>query len=344
MLVDAGSRTCASREGGEPRVHQRLDAGSGCENYVVSANVTATEPEAAPVDESKTDAVASSVAAAVAKAAGVSLAAASPAGRAVSELVAAFAAVARRGEHHAQHTSTPDEGGDGRARIRARRGGGGVLLDERLISAGEASPAPSARGNPSVVKRNAAHFAAPPSSTREARPRTSRAEREGRGDRVERQPTFSASGLDSRCAVSRRAASRVVIHNTKTFFFATKVFPAPSGDRSRFGSLGSLGSARLPRPSRSPFRSDPFRLGFLPRSSDDVRSPRTRDPAASTFSATVSMSLCLVSTRFRPHMRRQRRVLQPPQRRVRLGRFRVLHVQSRARYDVLRRGRRRAPS
>lgn len=111
MLVDAGFADVRVEEKAESREFIKdWMPGSGCENYVVSANVTAIKPEAAPVDESKTDAVASSVAAAVAKAAGVSLAAASPAGRAVSELVAAFAAVARAvGEHHAQHTSTPNE-------------------------------------------------------------------------------------------------------------------------------------------------------------------------------------------------------------------------------------------
>ena len=96
MLADAGFATPSVEEKAESREFIKdWMPGSGCENYVVSANVTAIKPEAAPVDESKTDAVASSVAAAVEKAAGVSLAAASPAGRAVSELVAAFAAVAR---------------------------------------------------------------------------------------------------------------------------------------------------------------------------------------------------------------------------------------------------------
>ena len=58
-----------------------------------------------------------------------------------------------------------------------------MLLDERLISAGEALPiAPSARGNPSVVKRNAAHFflASLVDEGGEAQRSTSRAEREGR--------------------------------------------------------------------------------------------------------------------------------------------------------------------
>jgi arsenite methyltransferase len=113
MLVDAGFADVRVEEKAESREFIKdWMPGSGCENYVVSANVTATKPKLAPVDETSmaTDAVASSVAAAVAKAAGVSLAAAGPAGRAVSELVAAFAAVARAvGEHHAQHTSAPGE-------------------------------------------------------------------------------------------------------------------------------------------------------------------------------------------------------------------------------------------
>lgn len=113
MLVDAGFADVRVEEKAESREFIKdWMPGSGCENYVVSANVTATKPKTASVDETATatDAVASSVAAAVAKAAGVSLAAAGPAGRAVSELVAAFAAVARAvGEHHAQHTSAPGE-------------------------------------------------------------------------------------------------------------------------------------------------------------------------------------------------------------------------------------------
>ena len=112
MLVDAGFADVRVEEKAESREFIKdWMPGSGCENYVVSANVTAIKPEAAPVDESKTDAVASSVAAAVAKAAGVS----SPRrarGRAVSELGGVCRGGGSRGRAP-RPTHVHAEGGDG---------------------------------------------------------------------------------------------------------------------------------------------------------------------------------------------------------------------------------------
>ena len=85
--------------------------GSGAEDYVVSANVTAYKPPAVDVAVVGDAAAASASAAALfSQVAGVSLAAAGPVGRAVSELVSAVGGVVRAvAEHHGNHTDRPDE-------------------------------------------------------------------------------------------------------------------------------------------------------------------------------------------------------------------------------------------
>ena len=98
--------------------HTTLMLGSGAEDYVVSANVTAYKPTTTLNDEDAVnvdaaEASAASVAALFSRAAGVSVAAAGPVGRAVIELVNAVGGVVRAAaEHHGRHTDVPaDEGG-----------------------------------------------------------------------------------------------------------------------------------------------------------------------------------------------------------------------------------------
>jgi hypothetical protein len=94
--------------------------GSGAEDYVVSANVTANKPEGAfrVSSPEKTDAkiqsidsLAVSVSEALADASGVDQKTATGVGAAVADLTVALGAVLRAlGEHHAQHTDEVTDG------------------------------------------------------------------------------------------------------------------------------------------------------------------------------------------------------------------------------------------
>ena len=125
MLVEAGFEDVRVEEKEESKEFIKdWMPGSGAENHVVSANVTARKPAAAADRSSAggsgstlaSSALAGVVTSAFARAAGTSVKAAGPVGRAVAELVDAFAAVARAvGEHHARHTDADaaDEDSEG---------------------------------------------------------------------------------------------------------------------------------------------------------------------------------------------------------------------------------------
>mmetsp|Transcript_31451 Transcript_31451/g.78930 ORF Transcript_31451/g.78930 Transcript_31451/m.78930 type:complete len:152 (-) Transcript_31451:223-678(-) len=137
MLVAAGFQDVRVEEKAESREFIKdWMPGSGAEDFVVSANVTAFKPRTiaadtkppatdteAPVTDKTnpaTDATLSdlstasaSAAALFATAAGVSLAAAGPVGRAVGELVAAIGGVVRTvTEHHGRHTDDTAPGSE----------------------------------------------------------------------------------------------------------------------------------------------------------------------------------------------------------------------------------------
>jgi|TARA_B110000483_G_scaffold119668_1_gene144523 arsenite methyltransferase len=120
MLVDAGFErvSVVEKEESKEFIKDWLP-GSGAEDYVVSANVTAykacTSGDGALSDadlyeddaKSSLKAVAAD---AFASAAGVERSAAAPIGEAVAALVAAVGAVVRAiGAHHAEHTDVPGE-------------------------------------------------------------------------------------------------------------------------------------------------------------------------------------------------------------------------------------------
>lgn len=120
MLVDAGFErvSVVEKEESKEFIKDWLP-GSGAEDYVVSANVTAykacTSGDGALSDadlyeddaKSSLKAVAAD---AFASAAGVERSAAAPIGEAIAALVAAVGAVVRAiGAHHAEHTDVPGE-------------------------------------------------------------------------------------------------------------------------------------------------------------------------------------------------------------------------------------------
>ena len=125
MLVDAGFErvSVVEKEESKEFIKDWLP-GSGAEDYVVSANVTAYkalsgvsgdgalsdadlyEDDATPASSS----LKAAAAVAFASAAGVERSAAAPIGEAIAALVAAVGAVVRAiGAHHAEHTDVPGE-------------------------------------------------------------------------------------------------------------------------------------------------------------------------------------------------------------------------------------------
>ena len=124
MLVDAGFErvSVVEKEESKEFIKDWLP-GSGAEDYVVSANVTAYKACTSGTDGALSDAdlyeddatpASSSLKAAsadaFASAAGVERSAAAPIGEAVAALVAAVGAVVRAiGAHHAEHTDVPGE-------------------------------------------------------------------------------------------------------------------------------------------------------------------------------------------------------------------------------------------
>ena len=122
MLVDAGFErvSVVEKEESKEFIKDWLP-GSGAEDYVVSANVTAYkagdgalsdadlyEDDATPAGGKST--LKAAAADAFASAAGVERSAAAPIGEAVAALVAAVGAVVRAiGAHHAEHTDVPGE-------------------------------------------------------------------------------------------------------------------------------------------------------------------------------------------------------------------------------------------
>lgn len=122
MLVDAGFErvSVVEKEESKEFIKDWLP-GSGAEDYVVSANVTAykaLDGALSDADLYEDDAVPSAgksslkaaAADAFASAAGVERSAAAPIGEAIAALVAAVGAVVRAiGAHHAEHTDVPGE-------------------------------------------------------------------------------------------------------------------------------------------------------------------------------------------------------------------------------------------
>ena len=119
MLVDAGFErvSVVEKEESKEFIKDWLP-GSGAEDYVVSANVTAYKPAAnvvgALTDEDLYDdeepALKAQLADAFASAAGVDARTAAPVGAALAALVAAVGGVVRAlGAHHAEHTDAPGE-------------------------------------------------------------------------------------------------------------------------------------------------------------------------------------------------------------------------------------------
>lgn len=122
MLVDAGFErvSVVEKEESKEFIKDWLP-GSGAEDYVVSANVTAykaSDGALSDADLYEDDAVPAggksslkaAAADAFASAAGVERSAAAPIGEAVAALVAAVGAVVRAiGAHHAEHTDVPGE-------------------------------------------------------------------------------------------------------------------------------------------------------------------------------------------------------------------------------------------
>lgn len=127
MLVDAGFErvSVVEKEESKEFIKDWLP-GSGAEDYVVSANVTAYkactsgtdgalsdadlyEDDATPAAAGKSS-LKAAAADAFASAAGVERSAAAPIGEAIAALVAAVGAVVRAiGAHHAEHTDVPGE-------------------------------------------------------------------------------------------------------------------------------------------------------------------------------------------------------------------------------------------
>lgn len=120
MLVDAGFErvSVVEKEESKEFIKDWLP-GSGAEDYVVSANVTAYKPAAnvagALTDEDlyedfEQDPLKAQLANAFASAAGVDARTAAPVGAALAALVAAVGGVVRAlGAHHAEHTDAPGE-------------------------------------------------------------------------------------------------------------------------------------------------------------------------------------------------------------------------------------------
>lgn len=122
MLVDAGFErvSVVEKEESKEFIKDWLP-GSGAEDYVVSANVTAYKASSGALSDAdlyEDDAVPAggksslkaAAADAFASAAGVERSAAAPIGEAIAALVAAVGAVVRAiGAHHAEHTDVPGE-------------------------------------------------------------------------------------------------------------------------------------------------------------------------------------------------------------------------------------------
>jgi hypothetical protein len=126
MLVDAGFErvSVVEKEESKEFIKDWLP-GSGAEDYVVSANVTAYKPAANvagaladedlyedldPLDTKSSTALKAQLADAFASAAGVDARTAAPVGAALAALVAAVGGVVRAlGAHHAEHTDVPGE-------------------------------------------------------------------------------------------------------------------------------------------------------------------------------------------------------------------------------------------
>ena len=119
MLVDAGFErvSVVEKEESKEFIKDWLP-GSGAEDYVVSANVTAYKPAANVVGaltdedlyEDEEPALKAQLADAFASAAGVDARTAAPVGAALAALVAAVGGVVRAlGAHHAEHTDAPGE-------------------------------------------------------------------------------------------------------------------------------------------------------------------------------------------------------------------------------------------
>ena len=119
MLVDAGFErvSVVEKEESKEFIKDWLP-GSGAEDYVVSANVTAYKPAANVVGaltdedlyEDEEPALKAQLADAFASAAGVDARTAAPMGAALAALVAAVGGVVRAlGAHHAGHTDAPGE-------------------------------------------------------------------------------------------------------------------------------------------------------------------------------------------------------------------------------------------
>ena len=127
MLVDAGFErvSVVEKEESKEFIKDWLP-GSGAEDYVVSANVTAYKPgrvsvagaladedlyeDLDPLDTKSSTALKAQLADAFASAAGVDARTAAPVGAALAALVAAVGGVVRAlGAHHAEHTDAPGE-------------------------------------------------------------------------------------------------------------------------------------------------------------------------------------------------------------------------------------------
>ena len=106
MLVDAGFADVRVVEKKESRefIKDWLP-GSGAEDYVVSANVTATKPSISVQESSESSTLAASAALAFGEASGASASASARVGAAAAALVVALGgAIKSVGEHHARHT------------------------------------------------------------------------------------------------------------------------------------------------------------------------------------------------------------------------------------------------
>lgn len=121
MLVDAGFErvSVVEKEESKEFIKDWLP-GSGAEDYVVSANVTAYKPGRVSVagaltdedlyEDFEQDPLKAQLADAFASAAGVDARTAAPVGAALAALVAAVGGVVRAlGAHHAEHTDAPGE-------------------------------------------------------------------------------------------------------------------------------------------------------------------------------------------------------------------------------------------
>lgn len=118
MLVDAGFErvSVVEKEESKEFIKDWLP-GSGAEDYVVSANVTAYKPIVAGAltdedlyEDFEQDPLKAQLADAFASAAGVDARTAAPVGAALAALVAAVGGVVRAlGAHHAEHTDAPGE-------------------------------------------------------------------------------------------------------------------------------------------------------------------------------------------------------------------------------------------